>query len=48
MYDINRIITLDLENVSYGFDSEAKYVTTEFINKFAANTFSGYEGTYLK
>ena len=48
-YNVNRIVTVDLEHLSYGFDSEAKYVTTNFSNNLTSDQLSAYYGgTYLK
>ncbi len=47
--NVNRIVTVDLESLSYGFDSEAKYVTTNFSNNLTSDQLSAYYGdTYLK
>ncbi|MBO4857239.1 MAG: InlB B-repeat-containing protein [Treponema sp.] len=47
--NVNRIVTVDLESLSYDFDSEAKYVTTNFSNNLTSDQLSNYYGdTYLK
>ncbi len=45
-YEMNRIVTVDLENLSYGFNSSAEYVPVQFSNKIDMDVGSGYSGNY--
>lgn len=45
-YEMNRIVTVDLENLSYGFNSSAEYVPVQFNNKIDMEVGSGYSGNY--